>query len=496
MIVRTLLAFCIGAMSTSAYAQSRSVSLDGVTAYNPQDLLEFATQVSLSRYGVVNVSTLIDVIEVIYREDGYFLAEVFLESDGTSLHVDEGRIGTVVIEGSDADTASLIRQYMQPLLVDRPVKLSDFERAVMLSDDIGSVSVTAELDYPDPTGPAELRLVAVDEPKSNGFITLDNPAREFGDEVSLTFGQTFLSVLAPGDLLGVGLSATSDFSGDDTVFGTLRYRLPFGESGAYAETYIGNVGARREADGSLQETDIAGRTVILALGYPVVRDVETYGYGLFEFRHSNTDVDVGKRTFDSEINAVSATWIYGKALQDGAAWEYAASLTYGERSSDPGRLADGDASFTHLRFGAGVNVPNNWLGEHSYLHAEFWGQVANNNLPSAEQFYIGGRFNERGYHFAEAQGDSGLSMNLSVGRDFFPNANGVERIRPFLFADVGYVVRNINDKDETFASVGVGLDTQFTRNVFVTTHVAVPLTDGPSTKEHDPSLYFGLTRSW
>ncbi|MBD3662615.1 ShlB/FhaC/HecB family hemolysin secretion/activation protein [Sulfitobacter sp. TSTF-M16] len=483
-------------MSTSAGAQSRSVSLDGVTAYDPQALLEFATQVSLSRYGVVDVSTLIDVIEVIYREDGYFLAEVFLEPNGTSLFVDEGSIGSVVIEGSDADAASLIMRYMQPLLETRPTTLTDFERALMLSDDIGSVSVTAEVAYPDPNGPAELRVVAIDEQRSSGFITLDHPARELGNEATLTFGQTFLSAFTPGDLLGIELSGTSDFSGDDTLFGALRYRLPLGGSGAYAETYLGNVGARRDVDGALQETDIAGRTAIFALGYPVLRDIDTYGYGLLEFRHSSTEIDVAGEEFDSEINAISATWIYGKAFENGAAWEYAASLTYGARASDLDGFTDGDESFTHLRFGAGVNVPNNWLGEHSYLHAEFWGQVTNNELPSAEQFYIGGRFDERGYRFAEAQGDSGLSATVSIGRDLFPNSAAVERMRPFIFADVGYVVRNSDDGDDTFASLGVGLDTHFTNNLFATTHVAVPLTDGPTTNEHDPSLYIGLTRSW
>ncbi len=496
MIFRTFLAVFIGAISTSADAQSRSISLDGVTAYDPQALLEFATQVSISRYGVVNVTTLVDVIEVIYREDGYFLAEVFLEPNGTALFVDEGSIGSVLIEGTDADTASLIKRYMQPLLETRPTKLSDFERALMLSDDIGSIAVTAEVAYPDPNGPAELRVVTVDEPKSSGFITLDHPARELGNEATLTFGQTYLSAFTPGDLLGIELSGTSDFSGDDTLFGTLRYRLPLGGSGAYAETYVGNVGARRDVDGALQETDIAGRTAILALGYPVVRDVDTYGYGLLEFRHSSTEIDVGDEDFDSEINAVSATWIYGKALQNGAAWEYAASLTYGERASDLGGFTDGDESFTHLRFGAGVNVTNNWFGEHSYLYAEFWGQVTNDELPSAEQFYIGGRFDERGYRFAEAQGDSGVSATVSVGRDFFPNARAVERMRPFVFADVGYVVRNSDDGGETFATLGLGLDTEFARDFFVSTHVAVPLTDGPSTNEHDPSLYIGLTRSW
>ena len=494
------IAVLIAVMGTAAHAQSRSVSLDGVTVYDPQELLEFATQLSISRYGSVNVAALPGIIEVIYREDGYFLAEVFPGSDGTSFYVDEGAIDSVVIEGSDTETASLIREYMQPLLAERPTTLSAFERAIMLSDDIGSVSVTAEVDYPDPQRAAELRLLATQEETSSGFVTLDHPVRRLGEEVVLTFGQTFHSALTPGDLLGFELSGTSDFKGDDTVFGTLRYRMPIGGSGAYAEAYFGNVGARRDVDGALEETDIAGRTAILALGYPFLRSVDTYGYGLFELRHAGTEVDVGAQDFDSDINAVSATWIHGKALANGGAWEYAASLTYGERETNTFGFSDGDASFTHLRLGAGYTQPTTWFGEDSFVHAEFWGQVSNNALPSAEQFYIGGRFDERGYTFAEAQGDSGISATLSVGRDVFPDARPLRSVRPFAFLDFGYVTSNDTDRpgleDETFASVGVGVDMEFGQNVFVSTHVAMPLTDGPLTDAHDPALYIGLTRSW
>lgn len=487
-------------MATSAVAQDWTISLEGVTVYDPQTLLEFATQVSLSRYGVVHVDTLVDVVEVIYREDGYFLAEVFIEADGRTLFVDEGAIGRVVVEGFDPETAGLIQKYMEPLLEQRPTKLSAFERALMLSDDIGSVSVTAEVHYPDPNGAAELRVLAYDEDTSSGFVTLDHPARRFGEDVTLTFGQTYLSTFTPGDLLGIELSGTTDFSGDDTLFGTLRYRMPVGSSGAYAEAYFGNVGARRDVDGSLQETDIAGRTAIFALGYPFVRNVDTYGYGLLEIRHSSTETDVGDLDFDSEVNAVSATWIYGNATESGAAWEYAASLTYGERNSDTPGFTDGDESFVHLRFGAGLNTPTTWFGEGSFVHAEFWGQLTGNQLPSAEQFYIGGRFDERGYRFAEAQGDSGVSAMLSVGRDIYTDGGALQRIRPFGFVDIGHVASNDGDgranSDETFASFGLGLDTQIKQNYFVSTHVALPLIDGPETDAYDSAFYLGLTRSW
>jgi len=187
-------------------------------------------------------------------------------------------------------------------------------------------------------------------------------------------------------------------------------------------------------------------------------------------------------------------------LPNGGAWEYAASLTYGERETNTFGSSDGDASFNHLRFGAGYTQPTTWFGDDSFVHAEFWGQVSNNALPSAEQFYIGGRFDERGYTFAEAQGDSGISATLSVGRDAFPDAGALRSLRPFAFLDFGYVTSNQTDRtglqDNTFASIGVGVDIEFGQNVVVSTHLAMPLTDGPLTDAHDPALHISLRRSW
>jgi hypothetical protein len=51
-------------------------------------------------------------------------------------------------------------------------------------------------------------------------------------------------------------------------------------------------------------------------------------------------------------------------------------------------------------------------------------------------------------------------------------------------------------QDNTFTSVGVGVDMEFGQNVFVSTHIAMPLTDGPLTDADDPALYISLTRSW
>ncbi|MEW9919520.1 ShlB/FhaC/HecB family hemolysin secretion/activation protein [Marimonas sp. MJW-29] len=473
----------------------------GVTAYDPAEVLSYAAQVALQREGRVTPGVLADTLEVIYREDGYFLAEVWVGDDGRTILVNEGQIDTLSIEGVDAGTFRLIRKYFAPVLGKHAVRLDQFERSIMLVEDIGSISATAEVEYPAGQENAHVRIVAREEDSASGYLTLDNPAREFGDAAVLTFGQQFTSALTAGDFLRFELSATEYFGeGDSSVFGAVTYRMPLGGNGSYGELYFGNVLADRDASGTLERTDIEGNTAILAFGHPVIRDIERYGYALFELRQTASSVTLPSVGFDADVDVLSASWVYGAALSHGGAWEYAANLSYGRSQSNFGGVGTDDETFWHLRAGLGYQRPVSWFGENSSLHAEFWGQYTSDALPAIEEFYLGGIDDERGYAFAEVQGDIGLSASIEVSRDLYPDSQYLRRIRPFGFLDAGYVKNNepsaSETTEETFASVGLGLDLEFKGNVFLRNYVAVPLSDGPTTSAGDPAFYLSLTKTW
>jgi hemolysin activation/secretion protein len=394
--------------------------------------------------------------------------------------------------------------YLEPLLGRRAVTLSEFERAVMLVEDIDSITATAEIDYPSGSDAARVRLVAEPLDANFGYVTLDNPSRQFGEAARLSFGQRFYSAFTPGDELYLELSGAAEFDGDeDEIWGAAAYRFPLGASGAYMEAYLGSVTASRDPIGALAGTDFQGSTAILALGYPVIRTIDTFGYGLFEVRRSANDEDVIGTTaedFDSTVDVIGASWIHGRALANGGAWEYAVNVAAGQQDARSGGAVQGDDAFTHVRFGAGYEQPVSWLGRQTSVRAEFWGQYSPDRLPAVEQFYLGGNSDERGYLFAEAQGDSGISATFEVGTDFFSSQGGFRHLRPMGFLDIGHVIRNDplpgEIDDATFASLGLGADADFGNGFFVRTYVVAPLRDGVTTEAGDPAFYLGLTRSW
>ena len=225
--VAAVLAACLTASAAAQEAvPSGTLSVSGVTAYTPDELLTFSAQYSHDLDGRIDPSRVAETIELIYREDGYMLAEAYVASNGRSIVVDEGRIAAISIEGVEDPHFNALKRLFEPLLRQRPVTQKSFERAVMLAEDIPDVAVTVEIDYPAQLEGARLRVLAEQGPWQARSLTLDNPPRELGDALSGYLVQEFYSALATGDLLRFQGSLTG-YRGDTndySVQGALIYR--------------------------------------------------------------------------------------------------------------------------------------------------------------------------------------------------------------------------------------------------------------------------------
>ncbi|MBO9398480.1 hypothetical protein J7400_17545 [Shimia sp. R9_2] len=222
-------------------------SVKGVTVYDADVLLTFSGQVAFERHGQITAEQVAAAISHIYREDGYFLAEARVASDGRAIVVDEGHLQEVIIEGVDARTYAALERLFAPLISVPALPLKRFERAVMLAEDIPNIDLSTEIDFPSSNG-ARLRVLVEEQAKSAGTATLDNPPRELGEALSLYLAQEFYSTFAVGDLLRLEASGTINWDQDneESLWGALTYRLPLHSNGLYSELYYGSVNARRD----------------------------------------------------------------------------------------------------------------------------------------------------------------------------------------------------------------------------------------------------------
>lgn len=164
--------------------------------YDADELAIFAGQFAFN-----NNVTFEDAVELIYREDGYFLAEAQVSTDGQSVVVHEGEIDAISIEGVESRGFTRIKSYLESLVGKTPLSQTEFERAVMIANDLAGVELTTELDYPDPNAGARLRVIVYD------------PIRHYPRHAPTRRGRGTKPVCPAGILFGTDLRGPSSLPG-------------------------------------------------------------------------------------------------------------------------------------------------------------------------------------------------------------------------------------------------------------------------------------------
>lgn len=492
----------------SGSAGATSFVVQGVTVYDAATLVGFAREHVARHDGVATPARIAEAIELIYREDGYLLAEVEFFSSGEAqpqvLIVREGRIDTISIEGVDEALFAKIRQYFDPVVAASPLHWHVLERAVMLTDDLAGVYVTTEIDFPDPAAGARLRVLA-DQTKSTGSITIDNWPRNIDPALSLYVDQEFYSTLIPGDRLRLEVGGTH-FFGDSvdesfSAFGSAIYVAPVGSDGTFLEGYIGNAYTERATSGGFVATDFRGFSAAVAAGHPFIRDVHTYGYGLIEARYSTSGADTIGIETESDAAVAGIAAVFGHTFQNDGTLEVTASLSVGANAGDnPAGVRDGDDAFWHFRLNAGFVEPLDFIDTHTALSISLAGQATTSDLPAIESFYLGDRDILRGYEFGEAAGDVGFAGAIEISRLFRSELSLINSITPNVFVDFGYARFNRPQpglpRDTGLVSAGVGLRSQLGSNLSVSGFVASPLRDGPSKETNEPFVFGSISYTW
>ena len=139
------------ASAAGSHAGQPGYRVHGVTAYDVSQLLNFAHAHVHLADGYTAPDRLADAIELVYREDGYFLAEADAVQDSagnTIVTVDEGRIDSVVVEGVDALVHARIEIYVRPLIYKPGITQAEFERVLMLINDLAGITAVDPASSP------------------------------------------------------------------------------------------------------------------------------------------------------------------------------------------------------------------------------------------------------------------------------------------------------------------------------------------------------------
>jgi hemolysin activation/secretion protein len=482
---------------------SKFPEIRGVTVYDAQQLVRFASAKLAASGQSVTARAMAQIISQKYRADGFLLAEVLAQPDATRttwvIQVNEGWISEIQVTGVEPALASRMQDYFLDLRNQQPAQSETLERSLALAGDLAGVSVQSALQ-PDPNTAGSMLTVQATQVRGDGGVYLDLVPMRPGYARRLSIQQERFGLLQPGDRLRLNVMTTREPHAARSVTGSVFYRTSWGRGGNYAEVNLGNSRSERNLGSLPLNAETHGVNSSIALGHPVRRNLHEYVYVLGVLDHAYAKSRLGLDEPRSEATALRAYLVGGESRPSGNFRQGWITLSAGQRpTTQAGYADDGKQHFWHLRAGAGVSGP--WKLGDSVMgyRLEAASQWTTHAVPSIERFFLGHYPYLRGYVPGEVSGDRGLAFTSELTRRGSISA-GLNAWVPFAFLAGGHVqtlaLAGGTGSSWTLASAGAGLRTPLGERASMEFWTAVPLKDGPVSRSGDWAAYLSLGWRW
>ena len=369
-----------------------------------------------------------NLITRFYRARGYFVASAYLPAqevtDGVvEIKVLEGSLEGIEVSSTESTNRRLLPSVAQAVLRDAvpssgALRESDVERGLLLLNNLAGINARGTMQPGSSLGTTILTTKIEEGPPIKGDIGYDNFGSPSSGDNRISGGFSLIDPSGHGDRINLRATRTSS-----TNYWQLNYVRPVGTSGL-------KLGA--SASGSsfrlccqFAALKIRGFSDVFTVNakYPLILEANRSlaGTVVFEDKRLVNKSLVGV-TGDSRIRSITlgldgnqseslgrSSSSYGVALgvgnHDLAGPEQAVSVDHvtARSSGNFGKLT---YSFSRTQ-----SINKDWS-----LLGSVNGQLAGENLPSAEQFGLGGSSGVRAYSDGEAGGDEGLVLNLELKR--------------------------------------------------------------------------------
>lgn len=483
----------------------RQVSIVGATAIS-QDRLATAFQPYVGRkVSQADLAAIAAGMSDIYRTAGFHLSRAIIPpqdiNDGSiRVQVIEGSITALDLKGEGAEEFG-VRQILNPVLAEQPLRLTTLERGLLLIN--GRAGVRIEDTTLEEIGKASghFRLtVFVNTWHVYTSFGLDNLGSSAVGPWQSYATAAVNSYLAQGDTLAANLSTTP---GDprELAYGRLSYDVPIGNDGfrvgasaAYSDVWPGgyrHVNSDNTATESfeLRASIVPWQSQLATLAVTTALDIIDSSEG-----------DVSGPIYDDRIRTFSLTSDY--RLQDNFGGNNYLAITWREGLDILGASPIGDAFVSHAGASPSFSTLNAWFTRYQTL-SDAWslkiagaGQLASGPLFLSQQFYLGGAAFGRGYGAAETSGDNGMAGTLELHFDQKLNSRYMTGYQLYSFIDSG-VAWNAGYRytdGVSLISTGGGVRFFLTNNMQADLAVAVPLSyRAPDNPARDVRVLFSLS---
>jgi hemolysin activation/secretion protein len=446
----------------------RRIEISGNSLLSTSELHSLVEQSEGKTLNLGYLEQLAALITKRYQERGYLLSRAYIPaqtlSDGTvRIAVLEARYGAASLSNKSGVSDALLKSYLSPLRSGQPVAEGALERSLLLLSDVPGVVVNSTVAPGAAVGSSDLEVTAVPGAPYNASVGVDNGGNRYTGRYRASGTVNIDNPLGHGDVFSVtGLTA-----GGNLDYGRLAYQtlLANGEgtsvggsvSGLYY--HLGNGLSALHAHGTAQTESV---TVM----QPFIRSVagNLFAQVGFESRQLRDEVDVTDIHTDRRTYAMTLT-LAGDRRDGGGISNMNAAVAVGhlDFQNDAAEAVDASTSKTRGTY-AKLNLSLarlQGLTESNSVYIAFNGQVADKNLDSSEQFFLGGPNSVRAYDVGAVGGAMGALASLELRHNLSAPLPGAWQAIAFVDSGVVRVYKNVFEAGEnraTLSGVGMGLN--------------------------------------
>jgi hemolysin activation/secretion protein len=359
------------------------------------------------------------------------------------IQIVEGRMGDAVIEFDDKDPARLKSSVIENFIYHYNaqgsfVDLEGLERSLILLNELPGTQVQGELTAGTTEGSTNIVAKARDMGWLNGRIDATN----YGSaSTGVAQGIASLSLNNP---FKAGDQFTLDAIGSEgSIYAQLKYIVPVGYNGWRVGAGISALSYNSLA--SFSDIRSLGNSQVYGLysTYALTRSATVKQNLSINFENKNyLNTSNGIEASNYQLNNLSAG-INGSLLGEGYTAGWGGTLTVGNLSiNNTTQLAnDQNGAATQgyfAKLGLNASYSRPLPIEKTDLSVSAYGQLANKNLNSAEQIYLGGPYAVRAYPVAQGGGAQGAVASIELTH------NLLSELQIGAFFDAGLIQQYVN----------------------------------------------------
>ena len=335
------------------------------------------------------------------------------------INILEGKVGKVIIDLDKTAPSRLKSSVIQEFIsANNPeggfIDLKGLERSMALLNEIPGNESAAELIAGDKEESTNIAVSA----KDTGFFSGRVDASNYGSPS--TGAAQAIASLSLNNLSGIGDQVSLDAIGSEgSIYGTLKYSLPIGSDGWRVAAGVSALDYKSIPSFSPTVTQGNAQTYGLYGTYALERTATSTTNFVVNYENKNYNNSAnGSETSRYQLNDLTAGFNGNKNFgEQFASWGVNAVLgtlnignTNQYNNDQSGAATNG--SFLKLSFNGALTsaLPI----ERTTATISIYGQLANKNLNTAEQLYLGGPYGVRAYPVAQGGGAQGAVASVEL----------------------------------------------------------------------------------